>query len=463
MLLNPTPMKSSPPQANALDTLKQQLAQVDALMAQGVLKGDAAKSAREDLERQILGAVITPTTAAVPADAADEAAAAGALTPVDAPPASTKMKASLAAFVVAVGLLGYVWQGNHKGFSVGPGEMVAVAPADVGNGASNGAGPGEAGPTEAQVNEMIQRLADRLKEKPDDPTGWSMLARSYSAQGKFDLALPAYKRVMDLRPQDAQALADYADALAMVNGQSLDGEPEQLVMQAVQIDPANVKALSLAGTIAFNKAQYPQAVGYWERAVQASDPKSSFAAQLQGALTEARKRGGLPAVAGPAPSPATAPAPAPAPAQATTPGAPALVAQGPLATAPAASAGIGAGAGAAATATTVSGRVVLKAALKAQVSPDDTVFIFARAPTGSRMPLAILRKKVSDLPYDFSLDDSQAMSPAARLSSAQQVVVGARISKSGNAMPQAGDLQAFSAPVPVGTNKLTIEIGDLVP
>jgi cytochrome c-type biogenesis protein CcmH len=397
-------MKSSP-KPNALDTLKQQLAQVDALVEQGVLKGDAAKAARDDLEKQILAAVVA--------------------TAEEAPRASTKMKASIAAFVVAVGLVGYAWQGSRAGFNVGPGEMVAKTETD--------AGPADAAPTEAQINDMVQRLADRLKEKPDDPTGWSMLARAYSAQGKFDLALPAYKRVMELRPNEAQALADYADALAVVNNRSLDGEPEQLVMQAVQIDPVNVKALSLAGTIAFNKAQYPQAVGYWERAVQASDPKSGFAEQLQGALTEARKRGGLPAAV--------------------------VVAQ---AAAPALTASAG-GAAAASSAATVSGRISLKAALKASVGPDDTVFIFARAPTGSRMPLAIVRKKVSDLPFDFSLDDSQAMSPASRLSTATQVVVGARISKSGNAMPQPGDLQVFSAPVAVGAKQLILEIGDVVP
>jgi cytochrome c-type biogenesis protein CcmH len=106
---------------------------------------------------------------------------------------------------------------------------------------------------------------------------------------------------------------------------------------------------------------------------------------------------------------------------------------------------------------------VLKATLKDKTSPDDSVFIFARAATGPRMPLAILRKKVSDLPLDFSLDDSMAMSPASRLSSASQVVVGARISKSGNAMPQPGDLQGFSAAVAPGTRALTIEIGDVVP
>jgi cytochrome c-type biogenesis protein CcmH len=110
----------------------------------------------------------------------------------------------------------------------------------------------------------------------------------------------------------------------------------------------------------------------------------------------------------------------------------------------------------------VSGRVTLTAAAKADAGPDATVFIFARAPTGSRMPLAILRKKVSDLPLEFKLDDSMAMSPAARLSSVGQVVVGARVSKSGNAMPQAGDWQALSSPVPVGTHGLNLEIREAV-
>jgi cytochrome c-type biogenesis protein CcmH len=390
-----------------LDKLKQQLAQVDALLAEGVLKGDAAKAQRDALERQVLAAVAGPTTE--PA----------------APAVPGKLRASVLVFVLAFGALGYVWQGNLAGLKVGPGENVAVAQTDVGS--------GQAVPTQAQIDEMVQRLADRLKEKPDDATGWSMLARSYSAQGKIDQALPAYKRVLDLRPQDAQAMVDYADALAIVNNRSLDGEPELLVMQAVKLDPKNVKALSLAGTVAFNKAQYPQAVSYWEQAVQAADPASGFAAQLQDALNEARQRAGLPAKPL---APAVAAAAAPTPAATVS---------------------------AANNNTSVSGRVVLKDALKGKAGPDDTLFIFARAPTGSRMPLAILRKKVSDLPFEFRLDDSQAMSPASRLSSAPQVVVGARISKSGNAMPQPGDLQGLSAPVAVGATRLVIEIGEILP
>jgi cytochrome c-type biogenesis protein CcmH len=114
-------------------------------------------------------------------------------------------------------------------------------------------------------------------------------------------------------------------------------------------------------------------------------------------------------------------------------------------------------------ASAVQGRVTLAAGLRARVSPDDTLYVFARPAEGARMPLAILRKQVKDLPLDFTLDDSLAMSPAARLSGTPRVVVGARISKSGNAMPQPGDLQGLSAPVPVGSRGISLEISDVLP
>ena len=111
---------------------------------------------------------------------------------------------------------------------------------------------------------------------------------------------------------------------------------------------------------------------------------------------------------------------------------------------------------------TVSGTVSLAAALSAEVKPDDTVFVFARPAEGSRMPLAMLRKQVRDLPFSFILDDSTAMSPASRLSQAGRVVIGARITKSANAAPLKGDLAGHSGPVPVGSKGLTIAITEIV-
>ncbi len=411
MDLNPEPIAK----------LKAQLAQIDALMAEGVLTGDDAKTARAALEAQVLAAVLRPVAAAAGGAAAAETAA-------PTPRAPRKLVAGVAVFVLVFAAGGYAWLGNRDGWAVSPGEP--------------GAAPAQEHSTEsAQIEAMITRLAERLKTKPDDAEGWSMLGRSYNSQGRYAEALTAYKRAYDLRPKDAQVLADYADGLAVANNRSLDGEPEKLILEAVKIDPQNVKALALAGTVSFNHADYKGAVDYWERAVKASDPAGDFAKQLQGALNEARQRGGMPPVA-------AAPGAGPADLFAPTAAQPAAEA----APAPAGAAGKEA----------ITGRLTLKAELKGQVGPDDTVFIFARAPTGSKMPLAILRKKVSDLPLDFKLDDSLAMSPASRLSSASQVVVGARISKTGNAMPSPGDLQVLSAPMALGAQGVRIEIAEAV-
>jgi cytochrome c-type biogenesis protein CcmH len=252
-----------------------------------------------------------------------------------------------------------------------------------------------------------------------------MLARSWSARGQFDKALPAFQRVLELHPRDAQALADYADALASTRPTRLEGEPERLIKRALEIDPDNVKALSLAGTLAFDHQDFAAAAERWQHAITASDPAADTTGELRSALAEARQRAGLPAL--PAGAVATAPA----------------ASSAPLATGQAGA---------------ITGRISLSAALAAGLSPTDTLFVFARAPAGSRMPLAILRKSVRDLPLDFTLDDSLAMSPAARLSSAQQVVVSARISKTGDAVPQAGDLQGNSALVAPGARNVRVEI-----
>jgi cytochrome c-type biogenesis protein CcmH len=421
------------PKSEPIAKLKAQLAQLDALIAEGVLTGDDAKAARAALEAQVLAAVLRPVAGATGADGA----AANTAAPEAAPPpprAPRPLVAGLAVFVLVFATGGYAWLGNRGGWAVSPGEPGA-APAEA-------QGPEHSTET-AQIEAIIERLAERLKTKPDDAEGWSMLGRSYNSQGRHAEALTAYKRAYELRPKDAQVMADYADGLAVSNNRSLDGEPEKLILEAVKIDPQNVKALALAGTVAFNHDDYKGAVGYWERAVKASDPAGEFAKQLQGALNEARQRGGMPPVAA---------APGAGPADLFAPNAAQPAAEAAPAPAPAVAGGKEA----------ITGRLTLKAELKGKVGPDDTVFIFARAPTGSKMPLAILRKKVSDLPLDFTLDDSLAMSPASRLSTASQVVVGARISKTGNAMPSPGDLQVLSAPMALGAQGVRIEITEAV-
>lgn len=394
-----------------LAELKRQLAQLDALVAQGVLVGDAARAERDRIERAVIDAVRSGT------------AAVSGVGPAVAPRPSRALLAGLTVFVLLFGVVGYAWRGNRDGLGVGPGDSGVAAALEGATGHAV---------DDAQIEAMVARLAERLKSQPDDAEGWAMLARSYTARGRFDEALPAYRRVVELRPQDAQALADYADGLASTQGRTLEGEPEKLVAQALRLDPGNAKALALAGTLAFNRSDFPGAIAHWERAANAADPAGDFARQMRGAIAEARERAGLPALAV---AEGTAARPPPA---LTTPAAPA------------------------ATGEVVTGRVSLAAALKSGVAPDDTLFIYARAASGSKMPLAILRKKAGDLPLDFTLDDSLAMSPATRLSSTRQVIVSARISKSGNAAPQPGDRRGSSPVILVGTHDLRIEIDETV-
>ena len=398
---------------DTLEGLKQKLAQLKELHASGVLPEPQFEEGKTALERQILELVLAaPATA----PGATKAAAAPVAPASQSAKPSGLLLGGLAVAILVVAGAGYLWKGMP---ATGQAEMPQAASAD-------GQSPQHSTNAD-QIAAMTEKLLARLKDKPDDVEGWSMLARSYSVLGRHADALKAYQKASGLRKDDPTLLADYADSLAVNNNNSLDGEPMKLVERALKLDPKNLKALYLAGTYAFNKQDYKSAIKTWETLAQAGPAGNVFVREVEPAIAEARKLAGLPAAAAPldaAPQPVTAPA------------------------------AIGAG--------MVSGTVTLSAALAKQAQPDDTVFVFARAAEGSRMPLAILRKQVKDLPITFTLDDSMAMSPASALSSVSQVIVGARISKSGNAMPQPGDLSGQSASVKVGAAGLKIEIKDLV-
>ncbi len=291
------------------------------------------------------------------------------------------------------------------------GSPLALVP---GQGVDARGGP-EQQATAEQIDEMLQRLATRLQNNPDNVEGWVILARSYNALGRFEQAASAYADAAKQSPNDAQLLAEYADTLAMLQGR-LQGEPEKLIARALQIDPDNSKALALAGSLAFDNKDYAKAVEYWEMALRLAPPDSEFARTVSASLAQARTLG--------------------------------------KASVPAArrSASTAAAAG------SLKGVVKLAPELAAKVANTDTVFIFVRAAEGSRMPLAILRKQVHELPITFLLDDSMAMAPGMNLSSFPKVVVGARISKSANANPQPGDFQGLSAPIANSASGITVVI-----
>ena len=379
-----------------LMVLRDQLHELDADMAAGTIDAAAYESSRRELERRVAEDV-QPGTAL--AKTVPRKNAVGLLVGMSLP-------------VVAVSL--YFLLGNPSGLD----------PAQT-------AAPKEAAHkvTEEQIQAMVTTLAQRLKDSPDDVQGWSMLARSYNALGRFGEAADAYARLVKLVPGNADMLADYADTLAMSLNKSLQGEPEKLIARALEADPKNIKALALSGSAAFERRDYQAAITRWKKILAIVPADSDLARSTNDSIGEAQTlAAGKPAVA---PTPVAA---APSPTKPTAPSAPA------------------------AAAAEVGGTVELDAALRKQVADTDTVFIFARAAQGPKFPLAVLRKQVKDLPTAFVLDDSMSMMPDAKLSSFPMVVVGARVSKSGSATPTPGDLEGLTEPVSPGAKNLKIRI-----
>lgn len=377
--------------AGHLDILKDQLAALDAELAAGSLDASQHAIARQEVQRRVL----------------DETQ--GEARPLQAGGSrKTLYVVGLAVPLLAAAI--YAAIGNPAGI-VPQAALDARAAQEI---------------TPEAVEAMIAKLAQRLETSTGDPAsdlkGWTMLARSYAALQRFPEADKAYARAIALAPADAQLLADRADAMAMVQGRNMQGEPDRLIAKALQLDPNNLKALALAGASAFERKDFTAARGYWQKARSLVPPESEFAARLDNSLNEMRK---LTADAAPAAASASAPVTADA--------------------------------------ARISGRVSLSPALAGRVAPTDTVFIFARAVDGPRMPLAILKRTVADLPITFTLDDSQAMSPEMKLSKFERVVVGVRVSRSGNATPQPGDLRGESAPTGVRVADVQLLIDGVQP
>jgi cytochrome c-type biogenesis protein CcmH len=272
--------------------------------------------------------------------------------------------------------------------------------------------------TPEQVERMVAGLAARLEKNPDDPAGWSLLGRSYYAMGRFAEAVAAYERAVKLAVDDAGLYADYADALAMTRDRRIDDTVLVLVNQALKLNPDHPKALVMAGTAAYERKDYAAAAGYFERLQRQVPPDTEMARVVAARIADARSKSG-----GKGAPPAEAPLPR----------------------------------------ATVSGRVALSPGLAAKAAASDTVFVLARAAEGPRMPLAILKRQVKDLPLDFTLSDEQAMSPQMKLSKFQEVVIVARVSRSGGAAPQPGDLQGETGAVKVGAGTVNVVIDAVVP
>ena len=292
-----------------------------------------------------------------------------------------------------------------------------------------------------QIIAMVDGLAKRLQANPDDGEGWSMLGRSYRALGRFDAAARAYAEAAKRLPASAPLYADWAEAVAQAQGRSLAGQPTDLIDRALALDPAyptGVGARRCSG-------HRTQRSGRRHRAVDAAPallpPGSPDVAQVDAALARLGAT--------------SAPKDADAGDRGESCSGAAVAAK---AAAPPAAAKVRPSAAAAA----VEGRVELDPKLAGNAAPGDTVFIFARDPEGPRMPLAAMKVAASELPKSFALTDAMAMSPTATISKAKKIIVEARVSKSGNVTPQAGDLAGASAPVAPGASNVRVTIDRVI-
>ncbi len=358
---------------------RDQLAELDADLANGTLSQAQYEQARHELERRLLQEI-------------DEV-------PPAPPRAAPRWPGLVAALAVPLMAGGLYWQlGNPAAINPAAPTMAPELARQL-----------------QQIERMVGQLEQRLKAQPEDARGWVMLARAYTVLDRLPEAAQAYERAVALLPDQPGLLADYAEVLGLVADHRLEGKPMALLEQALKLDPKQPKALALAGTGMFELHRYQDALDYWQRLLATLPADSPARADVENAIADAKAR-----LSGP----------------------------------PAATGG---------EANTVSGTVSLSPALAAKAAPTDTVFVFARAAEGPKMPLAILRLTVKDLPARFSLDDSMAMMPQLKLSAFPLVVVGARISKSGQATAQPGDLEGITGPVAPGTRDLQVRIDRQIP
>lgn len=294
----------------------------------------------------------------------------------------------------------------------------------------------------AGMEELAAKLAKKMEQNPDNPEGWAMLARSYKSLGRWDDAERAFTRIGPELNRNAELLAELAEMLVQKNN-GFDDRSRQLIQQALSLEPTNMLALFMGGGDAFAGSRYAEAAALWQRLLPQLEPGGEDAQMVEANIAKALERSG-----------------------GSKPGAPrrdvlagAVAPQDEVHRA----AGSKDKAAAKAAGKSVSGRVELSPALKAKANPDDVVFIFARAVDGPRMPLAARRARAADLPLDFVLDDSQAVMPSANISSAEQVRIEVRVSKSGTATPGKGDLTGKSAVVKPGAKGLRIVIDQVDP
>lgn len=272
--------------------------------------------------------------------------------------------------------------------------------------------------TPQQIESMLGKLVDKLKANPDDTQGWVMLARSYKVLGRFADAAEAYSHGGALVDGDPALLADYAEVLGQSQGGQLSGQPAALIAKALALDPDEPQALFLAGAAASDRNDFTAVAEHWGRLLLQLQPGSEEAKSLGAAVDKAREivaqQGSAKAAQAPAPE-------------------------------------------------AISGEVTLSGKLAAQAKPDDLLFVFARADEGPRMPLAVLRVRVAELPLQFRFDDTMALPGGQKISGYKTVSVEARIAKAGQAQTSSGDLFGAVKAIKPGSRDIQLVIDQVQP
>ena len=391
-------------QETILGILRQQADDLEKDLQAGRIDGDEYEEARTELERRVL----EETAKDSESETADQSKLPKILAVV------------LAIAIPASAVFGYLALGRYNAMDPAFLERMEAR--------QNESAPSVEGHSQSDMMASIDRLRQRVKDDPDDAQSWYMLANVLSQVGRYAEALDAFREVDRIVPNNADVIADMADMTAAVNNKVITTEARNMLLRALEIDPGQWKALALLAIDAWENQRFNDAADYWEKLLVVLPPDFGDANQIRKNIEQARraagemgeaKQGGEDFKGGEAvPTVQAAPV------------------------------------------VSVSGTVSIDKALADKVKPEDTVFIYARPTTGSKMPVAFLRVTAKELPLRFELTSQMTMAMGATtLADMEEVIVGARISHSGNFMPQDGDLEGeLEKPVKVGAEGLDLVV-----
>lgn len=273
-------------------------------------------------------------------------------------------------------------------------------------------------PSPEQVIPVLNQMRAHGEQKGASGFDWLVLAaRGYMQLQYYRNASETFDKILALDSSNASFLADAAQAHYLANDRQFTGKPEAYIEQALVLNPQQANALGFAGMAAFESEQYAEAADYWQQLIAVLPPSEQQDSIIVEALQEAQRRAGLPTDS------------------------------------------MGGGELAAATI-----KVQISLAEGFDVQPSTTVFVTARAKSGPAVPLAVKRFTVADLPANITLSPADAMSPQFQLTQGAEVLVKAKVSTSGNAISQSGDIESLAVEVVVGTDAaVSLEINQLVP